>query len=288
MDVSQRKHNKFVGILIICSVVVLLAAAIAVDKFEGDRNSSAVYEESAPLPLLSEDDACNVVVFSLNGFLNTYSAASAYGYEDDYSDVTSSEALVAGLLDVENDESVRGIILTIDSGGGYAAAGEEIAHALQSLTKPNFAVIRSLGASSAYLAASGADKIYASKFSDVGSIGITASYLDETKKNEKDGLTYVELTSARFKDAGNPSHPLTDEEREIILSDISKNHEYFVDLVAENRSLPRETVSEMATGQTFVGQDALSFGLIDTLGDLMLAKKEMGEVVNEDVSLCWY
>ena len=71
--------------------------------------------------------------------------------------------------------------------------------------------------------ATGADKIYASNISSVGSIGVTQSYLDETAKDAKDGYKYIELTSVPYKDLGSPSRPITEEEKAIVIADLVKD-----------------------------------------------------------------
>ncbi len=231
------------------------------------------------------EDACNVLAFSLKGYLSTYTPAQP---ADQEVDVSSSEDIVDGILFAQDDPETKAVILSIDSGGGDGVAGEEIARALKSFGKPSVAVIRGVGASSAYWAATGADKIYASKISDVGSIGVTVSYLDESNKNIKEGYTYNELSSAKYKNTGDPSRPLTTEERAIILSDLKKAHNVFVQDVATNRKLEISDVEKLANGLTFVGEDALKYGLIDEIGDFISATKYIEEQIGEKPEICWY
>ena len=99
-------------------------------------------------------------------------------------------------------------------------AAEEVVNALKNATKPTIALIREGGVSAAYYAASGADIIFASENSDVGSIGITMSYMDNTKKNQAEGLTYNQLSIGKYKDSGDPDKPLTAEEKELFMRDI--------------------------------------------------------------------
>ena len=230
------------------------------------------------------DDNCNVLAFSIKGYLSTYIPKQPAEQEID---VSSSEDIVDGILLAQNDPEMKAIMLSIDSSGGDGVAGEEIATALESFDKPSVAVIRSIGASAAYWASTGADKIYASKISDVGSIGVTASYLDESNKNAKDGYTFVELSSARYKDTGDPSKRLTQEEREILMSDLKKAHDVFVQDVATNRNLEVSAVQKLANGLTFIGEDALSYGLIDEIGDVASATKYLEEKIGEKAELCW-
>lgn len=124
--------------------------------------------------------------------------------------------------------------------------------------------------------------------SDVGSIGVTQSYLDETEKDKKDGYTYIELNSAKYKDVFNPSYALTDDAKAIILSDLKKAHSVFVEEVAENRNLDLEHLAKIANGLTFVGEDALLYGLIDEIGDIASATKYIEDQIGEKAEICWY
>lgn len=230
-------------------------------------------------------EGCNALVLSAYGHLTTYMPENPNEY---WEDTTSSEEIVDGILEAQNDNVIKAVVLYVDSGGGEPVAGEEIANALKRLSKPSVAVIRGMGASGAYWASTGADKIYASRISDVGSIAVTASYLDESRRIERDGYQYTELTSGRFKDLGDPNKPLTVEERGIVMSDLRKMHNVFVQDVATNRELEVSEVEKLANGLTYTGIDALAYGLIDEIGDLDTATKYLEEVLGEKVEYCWY
>lgn len=133
--------------------------------------TSVYYSEDSESTLNQDQtantDNCNVSAFSIKGYLDTYTIPVPAGSTDteasETTDVSSSEDIVAGIQVAEDDPSVTAILVSIDSGGGSGVAGEEIANALKRVSKPNIAVIRSIGASAAYWAATGADKIYASR-----------------------------------------------------------------------------------------------------------------------------
>lgn len=233
-----------------------------------------------------EEDECNVLALNLNGYLTTYTLPLAEGEEA--SDLTTSTNLVDGILTAKDDDEIKAVILSIDSPGGDGVAGEEVANALKNLNKPSVAVVRGVGASAAYWAASGADKIYASKISDVGSIGVTSSYLDETIKNAKEGYTYTEISSAKYKNVGDPGRPLSAEERALWQADIDKAHQVFVEAVAANRQLELAAVQKLANGLTYLGEAALAHGLIDEIGDMAKATKFIEEQIGAPAQVCWY
>ncbi len=278
MDGEKITKKKVIAIVITIGIVAFGAGILfsGSDYYEDDLSSSNQTADA---------DNCNVVVFSIKGYLSTFAIKQPPEQEVD---VSSSEDLMSGILFAENDHQTKAVMVLIDSGGGDGVAGEEIANTLKSLSKPNVAVIRTMGASSAYWASTGADKIYASKISDVGGIGITSSYLDQSSKDAKDGYKYIELTSAKYKDLGDPSKPLVAEEKAILLADLKKAHNVFVEEVAQNRNLEVANVSKIANGLTFVGLDALNYGLIDEIGDMTSAIKYLEEQIGEKVEFCWY
>ena len=209
-----------------------------------------------------EDDS-NVALIKVYGDI--------VGYEEEWEGgwmQTSSEKVLEYINQININEQIKAIIVEIDSGGGEPVASEEIYMALKRTQKPTVALIKGMGASGAYVVAIGTDKIYASNFSDVGSIGVTMSYLDYSKQSEKEGIIYQHLSSGKFKDTGDPDKELTDEEKELLMRDINKVHRMFVELIAENRDLDFEYVSKLADGSTMLGIDAKEVGLIDEIGDL--------------------
>ena len=220
------------------------------------------FEEQEDVSQIWEDDS-NVALIKVYGEI--------VGYEEEWEGgwmQTSSEKVLEYINQININEQIKAIIVEIDSGGGEPVASEEIYMALKRTQKPTVALIKGMGASGAYVVAIGTDKIYASNFSDVGSIGVTMSYLDYSKQSEKEGIIYQQLSSGKFKDTGDPDKELTDEERELLMRDINKAHRMFVEIVAENRALDYEYVAKIADGSTMLGIDAKEVGLIDEIGDL--------------------
>ena len=118
---------------------------------------------------------------------------------------------------------------------------------------------------------------------------MTMSYVENSAKNAKDGLRYVPLASAQFKDYGDPDKPLTYAERILIERDLKMAHEQFVKEVAENRNLPIEQVAKLADGSSMPGSLALKNKLIDTLGDQETARAWFAErlgMKTEEVIFC--
>lgn len=231
---------------------------------------------------------CNVSGVELRGELTTYISPENLDENGNLLyDQSASENIVYYINEAEKDDSIKAIILEVDSYGGYPVAGEEVAIALKKANKPTVALIREGGASAAYLAASGANKIFASKNSDVGSIAVTMSYLDNVKQNQKEGLTYIPLSSGKFKDAGDPNKTLTQEEKSLFLRDVNILHQNFIKMVAENRNLDILKVEKLADGSTILGEMALENGLIDQIGGMSEVKEYLKEKIGAEVEVCW-
>lgn len=276
----------FVAITLLASTAVIYLAIdyISASSFsEEETEEMTSNEESESEP----EENCNVTGLSVVGYLTTYIPNTDYSDEGYITeDETSSDEIMQYIRDAEKDNKIKAILIEIDSYGGQAVAGEEIANAIKSSTKPTIAVIRSAGASAAYLAATGANIIYASKNSDVGGIGVTMSYLDYTKYNEKEGLTYNQLSTGKFKDSGDPDKPLTLEEKKLFERDLNIMFNNFIQAVSENRKLSIDKVKKLADGSTVLGEMALKNGLIDKIGSPIEVRNYLKEKLNEEIRVC--
>jgi protease-4 len=231
------------------------------------------------------DGSCNVAVLPIEGAIMPFS-----GY-DDFSLVTTPNTVRDFIDRSENDPFIKGVLLEINSPGGTPVASEQISQMIKNSSLPSISLIGDIGASGGYLVAAGANKIIASAMSDVGSIGVTMSYTENSKKNEEEGVTFVELSSGKFKDSGNPEKPLTEEERDLFKGDLEIIHKEFVRQVAELRGKSVEEIQSLADGSAMPGSRALEKGLIDMIGNRQTAKQEFAKTLglNEDeIVFCEY
>lgn len=120
--------------------------------------------------------------------------------------------------------------------------------------------------------------------SDIGSIGVNMSYVEESKKNEDEGLTYVQLTTGKFKDIGDPNRAITEEEKQLLLADLNIVHNEFVDMIAKYREIDRDKVAALADGSSMPGKRALENNLIDALGGREEARGFLATVLETDAS----
>ncbi len=214
---------------------------------------------------LGDDDTCNIGRVPIQGIITTTDngLSQVFGL----SAITSADDIVAMLKFAEEDESIDAIIIDIDSPGGTPVAADEIMTVLAEIEKPVVAVVRDRGASAAYWVAAGADHIIASPVSDVGSVGVTMSYLEFASTTDNQGARWIDISSGEYKDAGNPDRVLSDKEEKHFQSQVDKVHEYMVDRIAESRkALSRDELAILADGRAYIGTEALKLKLIDELG----------------------
>jgi protease-4 len=231
------------------------------------------------------DGSCNVAVLPLEGVIVPFHGIGDYP-------LTVTPQLVREFFDrAEADPFIEAILVEINSPGGTPVAAEHIAERLRESELPVLTLIGDIGASGGYLVAAAGDQIVASTMSDVGGIGVTMSYLEESEKNDEEGITFVQLARGEFKDAGNPNKPLTDAERERFEADLDLVYQEFITQVATYRGLERERVAALADGATMPGIRAIEEGLVDHLGGRTRARELIAEnlaIPIEDVTLCEY
>ena len=182
------------------------------------------------------------------------------------SSAVSSKDIVGFINDADNNADVKVLLLEIDSPGGSAVASDEIAAAVKKTDKPVVALIRESGASGAYWIASAADHIIANRMSITGSIGVISYYLEFSGLMEKYGVGYEQLIAGDHKDLGTPYRKLTTEEKNILQQKLGRIHDFFIEEVAANRKMEVSKVQKIATGEFFLGEEALQLGLVDQLG----------------------
>lgn len=198
--------------------------------------------------------------------------------------ILNAETPVDQLRKFNQDDSIKAIILHIDSPGGGAAASQEIYREVRRIRnekkKPIVASVESTGASGAYYIASGAGKIYANEASIVGSIGVILEYTNYGDLLRWAKLKDVIIKAGDLKDAGSPTRDLTPKEQAYFQGIVDNMHDQFIADVAAGRGMSASQIRPLATGQVWTGQQALPLHLIDQIGgfrDALLATaKQVG------------
>jgi protease-4 len=198
--------------------------------------------------------------------------------------ILNAETPIDQLRKFADDDSIKAIILHIDSPGGGAAASQEVYEEVRRIRtekkKPIVASIESVGASGAYYIASGTSKIYANRASIVGSIGVIMEYTNYGDLLKWAKLKNVTIKAGDLKDAGSPTRDLTPKEQAYMQGLVDNMHVQFIEDVAAGRDQSVAQIQPLATGQVWTGQQALPLHLIDSIGSfrdtLLATAKQVG------------
>ncbi|HEX8237526.1 MAG TPA: signal peptide peptidase SppA [Abditibacteriaceae bacterium] len=192
--------------------------------------------------------------------------------------------VIKALDAAREDESIKAVVIRINSPGGSAAASQEMFNAVRRLkaTKPVVCSMGDVAASGGYYVAAACDSIYANGSTLTGSIGVISQFVNYSYLFQKGWLGQETVKSGRFKDAGNPSRPLTPAERELFQAMVMNVYGQFVNDVLEGRKgkLTRAQLLKLADGRVYTGVQARDNKLIDAIGGLHEAVREAARLGN--------
>ncbi|MCG8364149.1 MAG: signal peptide peptidase SppA [Pseudanabaenales cyanobacterium] len=187
--------------------------------------------------------------------------------------IIGSDTLTKALRKVRLDDSVKAVVLRVNSPGGGASASEVISREVE-LTSEAKPVVVSMGdfaASGGYMISTRADKIFASPGSITGSIGVFGLLLNLKQVANDNGVTWDVVKTAKFADISTISRPQTTAELKLQQAVVDDLYERFITMVAESRQISRDEVDDIAQGRVWTGIDAKQIGLVDELGGLNAA-----------------
>jgi protease IV len=183
-----------------------------------------------------------------------------------------------------DDDSIKAIIIHVNSPGGGVAASEEIYREVKRVRdekhKRIVSSIQTVGASGAYYVSSATNKIYADSGSVVGSIGVIAEWVNYGDLMRWAKLKPEVLKVGQFKDTGDPTRELTPAERQYMQSLIDNMYGQFVQAVADGRHSKTSDIKSIADGRVWTGEQAMSLHLIDQIGDFRAAVLDTAKSVS--------
>jgi protease-4 len=182
---------------------------------------------------------------------------------------TMVDDIVAKLKQAREDDSIKAVLLHIDSPGGEVTASDVLYHEVSKTAekKPVVAYFDSVAASGAYYAAMGADKIVANELCITASIGVIMQTLNVEQLAEKVGVSALTFKSGKMKDLLNPTRQPTQEEMAYVQSLIDETYAKFLGIVARERGLDERELREgLADGRIVSGKTAAAARLVDQTG----------------------
>jgi len=190
--------------------------------------------------------------------------------------ILDAQDYLIAIKEMNQKNSIKAIVVRIDSPGGSVGASQEIFEELKK-TKRKKPVVVSMGnvaASGGLYVALGGNKIFASPGTITGSIGVVLEIPNIEKLLEKIGVETETIKSGTYKDTGSIYRPLTSEEKKYLTEKVKIVHDQFIKAISEERKIPIEKVRNFADGRIFTGEEALSLGLIDRVGNFWDAVEE--------------
>ena len=203
----------------------------------------------------------------------------SYGI-DALSGLRSYTDIQAEIEDAATDPAIKAILLDVDSPGGELAGAFDAADTIFAarVAKPLFAVANNDAFSAAYLLASGAERVYVSRTSGVGSIGVIVSHLDVSGNDEKMGYKYTIIYAGSHKADLQPHAPLSEEARAVLEAEVARTYQLLVSSVARNRGTP-ESFIRATEAALYFGSDAVNLKLADRMGTRQDALVDLRTVI---------
>ncbi len=228
-------------------------------------------------PMTSVGIGDAVAVIRLNGAItSTPSQEAAFITEE----ITPGR--VTKLLEqAELNPDIKAVVLRVNSPGGSVVASDEIYHKLRDFEKPIVLWMDEIAASGGYYIACGADYIYAHPDTLTGSIGVISQFINAEELLDEVGVNVTVITSGPRKDMGSLFREMSEEEQEIWRTITDEIYQDFVNVVAQARDMPEETVKDLADGRIYTGRQAMTHGLVDAVGlpsDAIAKAAELGSI----------
>ncbi|WP_353287036.1 S49 family peptidase [Wolbachia endosymbiont (group A) of Anthophora plumipes] len=207
---------------------------------------------------------------------------------DDIFGMTSYNQIEAQITQAIEDSDIETILLDIDSPGGEVNGVFDLADFIYSARgkKRIIAIANDDAYSAAYAIASSAEKVFVSRTSGVGSIGVIASHIDQSGFDEKQGIKYTTVFAGSRKNDLNPHEPITSESLENLKSEVNRLYGMLVELIARNRNLSVEAIKSTEAGLYF-GEKAVEIGLADgitILSEFKSINKNRSITMNEQTT----
>lgn len=258
--------------IFISAVLLLAVLSFVVSLLKGNNNDQKTVTVSE-----------RVAVINIEGTIVS-GADSNDNFFSQTNGVTSG-SIMRQIREAANDDSVKALLLRIDSGGGSATAAEEVGRELkrfkEKTKKPIVAAMGNTGASAAYwIAVCSSDKVYANATTLTGSIGVYMPYMNTEELFKKIGISSSKIKSGPYKDIMTSDRAMTPEEQAILQNIVNEIYNEFVATVAAGRKMEESKVRVLADGRVYTGLQAKNLGLVDEIGNYYDALAAAGELGN--------
>ncbi|WP_033543298.1 signal peptide peptidase SppA [Planococcus sp. CAU13] len=265
--------KRWIALVIAAAVLVISLLVNSVfSMFQSDFASSfdelMAVEASQFEENIIQDGSANsrIAVLKVDGAIQDTGQASplfgAAGY--------NHQLFMEQLEQVKADDTVKAVMLTVNSpGGGVVESAEiydEITEIQEETGKPFYVSMGAMAASGGYYIAAPADKIFVHRETLTGSIGVIMQSVNYGELAERLGIDFVTIKSGPYKDIMSPTREMTEEEMALMQEMLNDSYEGFVDIIVEGRDMPEEEVRAVADGRIMNGRQAVEANLADDIG----------------------
>ncbi|MBD2177263.1 signal peptide peptidase SppA [Pseudanabaena sp. FACHB-1998] len=203
------------------------------------------------------------------------------------SSATGALAVRDRLRELIDEDTVKGVLLSINSPGGTVGASKELYAAIKDLSAKKPVVVSMLdqATSGGYYAASAATKIYANAGSLTGSIGVILSGVTAKDLLDRVGIKSQTIKTGAYKDILSPFRELSDPERQLLQDLLQSTYQEFISDVAKGRKMDLEEVRKLADGRLYTGSQAKENKLVDAIGTLNEAVTDLRSLARKKFDL---
>lgn len=283
----MNKDRLYATILLSVAIIGIILSFFSLGKYQPNSNNSN--EGNSVVKSLSSTGD-KILSLELSGVIMDGQIQSILGGE------TSQSVKVRDqLLKAAKDNSIKGVLIRVNSPGGAVGISQEIYQAARKVRekKPVITSMGDVAASGGYYVASASDLIFANSGTLTGSIGVISHFTNFEGIMGKVGVKDMTIKSGRYKDIGSSSRAMTGEEQEILQALVDDTYEQFIKDVYEGRrtkdgsygdfrkKLTRDDIKYLAEGMIYTGKQAKEVGLVDRLGTYNDALDELQRMVKK-------
>ena len=242
-----------------------------------DEVPKSTYEMGAPTN--------KVAIVNVEGEIMNQPASTfgAVGY--------NHELTLEALKEIRDDASISAVLLHVDSPGGGVYESAELHKLLVEIKEQDKTIYSTMGnmaASGGYYISAPADKIFASRETLTGSIGVIMSGFNASELMDNLGIEETTWASGDMKNMGSMFTPMTEEEDEYFQYLTDSMHDDFVQVIVEGRDMDESDVRDLADGRIYLAEDAIENGLVDEIGNFDDALAALKEEVGENAQVIEY
>lgn len=258
---SRERSKGIVGIFVLITVLFVVFMIFAFFTINSLKNTSDISAKA-----MRGDEDGPIAVITVEGA------------------IMESKKTIQLLHAAEEEESVKAILVRIDSPGGAVAPTQEIYEEIRRIDakKPVFSSFGSLAASGGYYIGAATRKIYANPGSLTGSIGVIMQFADLSELFALAKFKPGVIKAGKYKDLGSPHRSMTEEEKGILQASLQVTYKQFVnDILKTREDRLTKKPEHFAQGQIFNGEEALEMGLVDELAGMW----EAGRRIHKDLKI---